>query len=122
MSPKISVDNIAWIAHEVECMYCVVIGKRVEAGWEYLDKESIKDIKEGVKFIIENPELTPKVMHKMWVEKMEKEGWKYGPKVDMEAKVHPDLAEYGARPRWMRMRDQLVSVTIRTLLGIGVDE
>jgi hypothetical protein len=53
---------------------------------------------------------------------MEKEGWKYGPMVDMEAKVHPDLAEYSTLPRWMRMRDQLVSVTIRMLLGIGVDE
>jgi hypothetical protein len=122
MESKISVDNIAWIAHEVECMYCVVVGKPVGAGWGYLDKSSIKDLKEGIKFIAKHPEITPKVAHTVWVEKMEKEGWKYGEKADLEAKVHPDLAEYDLLPSWLRMRDQLVSVTIKTLLGIGLDE
>lgn len=122
MSPKISVDNIAWIAHEVECMYCVVVGKPVGAAWEYLDKNNIKNLKEGIKYIAKHPTLTPKVAHRMWVEKMKKEGWKYGEKADLEAKVHPDLADYDMLPSWIRMRDRLISVTIKTLLGIGLDE
>jgi hypothetical protein len=122
MGSKISIGSIARISYEVARIYCTVVGKRVEPKWEYLDEESVKCIKEGVKFITENPELTPKVIHKMLVEKMEKEGWKYGPMVDTREKVHPEVSEYSGLPRWVRIRDRLVFVTIRTLLGIDVDE
>ncbi len=99
-----------------------MVGGQREASWEDLDITEVSHLKDGIKALAENPSITPRVAHKVWVDQMKSDGWEYGEEFDEDTKKHPDVTEYDKLPRWMRMRDQLADVTIKTLLGLGVDE
>jgi hypothetical protein len=58
-------------------------------------KEALTD---GVKFMLENPDITPKESHENWCRMKTRQGWVYGNVKDFEKKTHPDLVPYEDLP------------------------
>ena len=65
----------------------------------------------------------PEQRHRAFVEKMTKEGWKYGPETDAEKKEHPDIVLYADLPPDRRLKNQVyadVILAVGRALGLPV--
>jgi hypothetical protein len=113
----ISKDEIAHIVYEADRIYRRALGERPRRAWEGALDWEVQIAKEGVNNIIRNPEYSSEIAHDEWMAFMKERGWTYGMKLDRERKEHPDIVEYRRLPSQQRVRDTLVDVLVRTLLG-----
>jgi hypothetical protein len=61
----------------------------------------------GVKKVLDNPNITPEELHNNWVKQRTKDGWVYGEVKDQEKKTHPDLVPYDKLPYEQKIKDKV---------------
>ncbi len=111
---------IARVAHEANKAYCEGIGDMSQFSWdespEWQRHSSIK----GVQFHLENPDATEAASHESWLAEKERDGWKYGPVKNPEAKEHPCFVPHSELPLSQQLKDRLFKAVVDALRGMEV--
>lgn len=99
-------EQIARVCHEANTAYCYVVGDSALPHWHDLTEDYQKSAIRGVEFTLANAS-TPQLQHDAWMIERISQGWKYGPVLDREAKIHPNLIPYDQLPVAQKVKDQL---------------
>lgn len=100
-------EQIAKLAHEVNRAYCKSIGDNSQPTWENAPKWQKESAINGVKYHLENPNISPEMSHENWLREKEKTGWKYGDVKDPIKKEHPCIVEYSKLPKEQKAKDYM---------------
>ena len=109
------VEFIAECCHEFNRVLCANQGGDVQPPWGEAPRWQRESAISGVKFIINNPEVTDEEVHMKWMTDKLNDGWKYGEVKDPEAKTHPCLKPYDQLPDDQRLKDSLFRTTVLML-------
>lgn len=110
---KLSVNDIAELAHEVNRAYCLSQLDFSQLPWDDAPDWQKESAIKGVKFHLEHPEATPEMSHNEWLKEKEAAGWKYGPVKNIETKEHPCFCSYQQLPPEQRAKDYLFRGVVR---------
>jgi hypothetical protein len=106
---------IAKVCHEVNRAYCASIGDHSQPTWENAPEWQRASAINGVKFTRANPDAPPSASHESWLEEKRRDGWKYGPLKNPDAKEHPCFVSYDELPIEQRTKDYLFQAVVRSI-------
>ena len=89
-------EFISRIRHLGWCCY------QIAAGQDYNvepNKDQYESLLQGVKFGLQNLDMTPEQNHENWMKCKTEQGWVYGEVKDFEKKTHPDLVPFNELPK-----------------------
>lgn len=107
------VNAIARVCHEANRAYCVVVGDPGLPEWELLDESYKGSTRIGVRNALCG--VTPQDAHESWMKERRAQGWVYGPELDREHKVHPNLVPYAELPAAQQRKDVLFLAIVEAL-------
>ncbi|MBY8279851.1 hypothetical protein KW516_19210 [Vibrio fluvialis] len=110
----LDIENIAKRCHEVNRAYCESIGDTSQVPWSEAPDWQKQSAINGVKFRLDNPNVTSAQMHENWMKDKEADGWVYGEVKDIAAKTHPCMLPYDQLPKEQQIKDRLFAVTVDT--------
>jgi len=103
---------VAKVAHEANRAYCETLNDFSQPPWWGIPDWQEESIMNGVRFRLENPDITPEQQHKQWMKQKTEEGWVYGETKDPEKKTHPCLVDYEDLPEVQKFKDSLFGVIV----------
>lgn len=109
------IEDIARVAHEVNRSYCEALGDTSQVAWGDAPDWQRASAVNGVTFHLENEGASPSASHDNWLAEKEREGWRYGPVKDADAKTHPCCVPYEDLPVEQRAKDYIFSAIVRAL-------
>lgn len=109
----VNIEQVARVAHETNRAYCASIGDDSQKSWDEAEEWQRDSILRGVKFAIDNPDISPSGLHDAWCRSKIAEGWKYGSVKDPIKKEHHCLVPYGELPAEQRIKDHLLIHVIK---------
>lgn len=113
------IEQIARTCHEVCAAYAVSCGDHSYMPWE-CSKDYVRiAAREGVRFALDHPGVTPEALHEVWCMELWKKGWTYGPVKDTEKKTHPSLVAYDQLPTTQRLKDELFRAVVCSFMPPG---
>lgn len=113
-------EAAARAAHEANRAYCIAIGDFSQPHWEEAPSWAQDSARLGVQAIHDNPATTPEQSHQGWLAQKERDGWKYGPVKNPDAKEHPCFVPYAELPPHQQAKDAIFGTVVRsTLLALG---
>ena len=118
MESRLSVGEVARVAHEVNRAYCAALGDASQLQWEEAPEWQKKSAITGVKFNIDNKTAPPSAVHDSWLREKMADGWKYGPVKDVEKKEHPCCVEYHELPVEQKAKDFIFRAVVYELLQL----
>ena len=101
--------------HDVNNAIRVHFGEKADPPLNELSKEVLVGKLNGIKKVIENPGITPEMMHKEWMDSHIKDGWVYGEVKDFEKKTHPCLIPYEELPENQRLKDRIFVALVNSM-------
>jgi hypothetical protein len=107
--------EIAMVCHEVNRAYCQALGDESQLSWNDCPMWQRESAVAGVTAHLANPEMTPEDSHKEWSAHKVKDGWKFGPVKNPDAKEHPCLVEYSKLPVEQRAKDYIFRAIVHSL-------
>lgn len=107
------IERTAMRAHEANRGYCLALGDTSQVPWEEAPDWQRQSAIKGVQFIIDNPDASPAESHVSWLKEKRRDGWKYGPVKDAEAKTHPCFVPYDELPIEQRAKDYIFGAVVR---------
>lgn len=113
----IEVERIAEFCHEVNRLYCQVLGDNSQLPWKVAPWWQKQSAIAGVMLVQRNPDQPPSFNHEGWKKRKLDDGWKYGEIKDEEAKTHPCILPYGELPPEQKVKDQLFKASVLALSG-----
>jgi hypothetical protein len=119
---KLTINQIAGIAHELNRIYCIQLGDMSHPPWATAPKWQSESAIGGVQDIIDGKTRTFEDQHNAWMKWKTDDGWVYGEKKDPEAKTHPCIMAYDDLPETDRIKDELYRNTVMALLPLLVKE
>lgn len=108
-------SDIARVCHEVNRAYCAAIGDSSQVAWENAPQWQRDSAIKGVEFTIATPNAEPHDSHNSWLAEKERDGWKFGPVKDVDAKTHPCFVPYDQLPVDQRTKDYLFQAVVKAL-------
>ena len=114
MTQEEKIEFIAKKAHEVNFAYCRAIGDPAQH-WDEAPDALKESVRSGVKMHLDKPDTTPEESHKAWLDFKAKDGWKYGPQKDFDAKTHPCFLPYNELPVRQRAKDYIFKAVVEQL-------
>ena len=109
----ITVDEIGRVCHEANRAYCHFTGDPGLPAWDDLSPDYRASTALGVRLALEGS--TPERSHTAWVSERLGAGWVYGPVLDREKKIHPNLVPYDQLPLAQRVKDHLFLAIVQAL-------
>jgi hypothetical protein len=109
------VEKAARAAHEANRAYCGTMGDYSQESWEEAPKWQRDSCRQGVRFVLENPDCLPEDQHENWMREKLVQGWKYGPVKDVTRKEHPCMVTYQDLPLSQRVKDSIFQAVVRTV-------
>jgi hypothetical protein len=116
---KLTVQNIAKMAHENNRIYCEMLEDMSQPSWEAAPDWQKESAVAGVEMIIANPDTTPEQSHLGWLAQKEADGWKHGLVKDVEKKEHPCFVSYDKLPTEQRAKDLIFGTVVRLYLKVN---
>lgn len=110
-----NIESIAKVCHEANRAYCQSLGDFSQAPWDTAPRWQQESAINGVRFRVQNPEVTPEGMHENWANEKRALGWKFGPVKEPEQKLHPCLVPYSELPEPQKRKDVLFSAIVAAL-------
>lgn len=107
-------EQLAELCHEVNRMYCKIIGDESQPPWAEAPDWQKESILAGVQYHLSNPYIGPVASHDNWMAHKLLEGWKYGPIKDVDKKEHPCLLPYHRLPVEQQIKDNLFSSIVNS--------
>jgi hypothetical protein len=111
----IDVAQIAKVCHEANRAYAQTLGDKTLKSWEECEQAQRDSILQGVLFRINNPDAGPSASHDSWMAAKVKDGWKYGPSLDREAKIHPAMVPFEKLPVAVQIKDNLFTGIVNSI-------
>ena len=116
---KLTVEEIANVAHNINKAFCASMGDLSQAEWELAPEWQRQSAINGVKAHIDSGlTMLPEDSHISWKKQKESEGWIYGTEKNPELKQHPCMVEYSELPREQKAKDYLFREVVHTLAKI----
>lgn len=116
---KLTEEQIANVAHQVNKAYCSSIGDNSQPEWELAPEWQRDSAINGVKAHIDSGlTMLPEDSHISWMKQKESEGWVYGERKDPDKKTHPCMVPYDQLPVEQRTKDYLFREVVHTLVKI----
>lgn len=112
-----TIMHIAKVCHEENKSYCESISDMSQPTWEDAPEWQKQSACDGVKYFLENPDVTPEDMHDNWLHEKIRTGWHYGEEKNTANKTHPCMVMYWDLPEEQRMKDTIFMQTIKTLIS-----
>lgn len=78
-----------------------------------ISAERLESLKNGTKAVLENPNMTPKDNHNLWVKTKRNQGYIYGPVLDLENKTHPSIVAFEELPDVEKRKDEMDLMMVR---------
>ena len=108
-------QSIARVCHEANRAYCKSIGDDSQPAWDDAPDWQKQSAVNGVLLHLTQPDGTPSCSHEEWLKEKERDGWKYGPVKNHEAKEHPCFVPYDELPEEQKRKDALFIAVVRAL-------
>ncbi len=102
-----TIDTIARVAHEVNRAYCRASGDESQPHWWEAPEWQRESVRAGVRGVLDGTYATAEQQHAAWLERKERDGWRYGRVKDVEAKLHPAFVPWSHLPREHRIKADL---------------
>jgi hypothetical protein len=115
MFVKLSLEDIARAAHQINRAYCQALGDNSQLPWEEAPEWQKKSAIAGVEFYINHPTANPSASHDSWLRLKVADGWKYGPVKDAEKKEHPCCVEYHELPTEQKAKGYIFRAVVHAL-------
>lgn len=117
--PELNAFVVAQICHEANRAFCLLNGDPALPNWGKLPEELQRSCLSGVLFTIANPEAGDSASHESWAAERMGQGWVYGPTLDRDAKIHPNLVPFDQLPREQQFKDRLFRTIVLAALAAG---
>jgi hypothetical protein len=116
---SVLINMIARACHEANAAFCLSIGETdgVYPTWKEAPDEQKRSCLDGVRFTLENSDLTPEDQHRNWSEFKKADGWVYGEKKDPVNKTHPCMVDYDQLPMEQRVKDYIFRAIVKSVAG-----
>lgn len=109
------IEKIAKVAHEVNKAYCESLGDCSQPSWQDAPDWQKDSIVRGVKYHLENSEVTPAQSHENWRFEKFDQGFVYGEVKDEVAKTHPCCVPYEDLPDSQKAKDFIFRQIVHSL-------
>ena len=109
-------ELLAQVCHEANRAICVGNGDFSQPAWADAPDWQRESCLGGVQSALATPYQSPWQSHDGWMARKLREGWRYGPTKDLEAKVHPCLLPYGELPLHEQLKDSVFLSIVRGFL------
>lgn len=116
---KITVEQIAQVAHEINKAFCESIGDLSQPTWDEAPEWQKNSAINGVQFHIANPAAKPSDSHDNWLKEKVAEGWVYGEVKDPVKKEHPCCVPYEQLPVEQRSKDYLFKQVVHSMMKLS---
>lgn len=103
------VRHIGWVCYQIA------------SGQEYNglpNEDQLKSLMNGVRYALENPNMTAEENHNNWMRMKESQGWVYGPTKDFDKKTHPDMVPFDDLPEIEKKKDIMDSIATKLALEL----
>ena len=110
-----TIENIAGVCHEANRAYCATLGDTSHPTWENALEWQKEPVRNGVRFALANPGVTPAESHANWLAEKAASGWKFGPVKDLGKKEHPCFLPYEEMPEEQKRKDAIFLGVVRAL-------
>lgn len=118
MTLKLTVEQIARVAHEVNREYSKSIGDPVKPSWEEAPEDQRVSCIKGVEFHLANPTSAPGDSHAEWLSHKVQTGWTYGENIDPIRMTHPNLVVFDRLSVAQQAKDFIFVAIVRQLAGL----
>lgn len=115
---KLTIEQIARVAHEVNRSYSEAIGEPAKPSWEDAPEHQRVSLRKGIQFIIDNPNAQARDSHDSWMQEKIRTGWHWGPKLDEIRMEHPQFLPYEQIPTEQRAKDFIFSTLVKQLAAV----
>lgn len=109
------IRKIAIMCHQTNKAWCELNGDTSQKDWFEAEPWQRESAMKGVEFRLGNPYAGNDSQHNAWLRDKIKDGWKYGPVKNAEAKEHPCLVQYSALPEFEKKKDALFCAIVDAL-------
>lgn len=106
---------IASVCHEANRAYCVSTGDFSQLPWTDAPDWQRKSAILGVTGILDGRITRPEQSHESWLAEKQRDGWKYGPVKNVDAKEHPCFVPYADLPAGQQKKDALFFAVVTAL-------
>lgn len=106
---------IARTCHEANRAWCEVNGDNSQVPWDDAEHWQKVSARDGVFFVVENPEAGDSALHDQWMRDKLADGWTYGPEKNAEHKTHPCLVPFEDLPHMQQAKDKLFRAIVHAL-------
>ena len=110
-----SLEMIAKACHEANKAICDFNNESMDS-WDDAKQWQRDAAIQGVKDLIDNPNLTPESLHIKWMENKEKDGWEYGTIKDADKKTHPCMIPYDQLPEYQQLKDHVFHSIVKSFI------
>ena len=107
-------ENIALMCHELNKVYCKMLGDDSQVPWDALCAEMRNSLVDAVKYCMVN-DPTPKESHENWMEVRTEQGWIFGSKKCGIKKTHPCLVAYDKLTQEHKVKDVMFICMVKML-------
>lgn len=112
------IEIAAAACHEANCQYGLVESEDEQPCWEHVQEARRARYRDGVMAVINNPSITPKGQHTVWMATRSRNGWLYGPIRDGSKKTHPCMTDYDSLPDVEKRKDALFIAVAKAVVGV----
>lgn len=78
-----------------------------------ISAERLESLKKGTQAVLENPNMTPKDNHNLWVKTKREQGYIFGPTIDLENKTHPSIVAFEELSDVEKRKDEMDLMMVR---------
>ena len=115
MGVRMTNEQIARVAHEVNRAYCQALGDHSQPAWEDAPQWQRDSALLGVQLHTENPDAGPQASHESWMAQKVADGWTYGPEKRPELKQHHCIVPFDALPVEQQAKDFIFRGVVHAL-------
>lgn len=113
---KLKAEDIARVCHEANRAYCVALGDTSQPAWDEAPTWQQQSAIVGVQSF--SVARDGRDQHESWMYHKLKDGWRYGPIKDVDAKTHPSLLPYTRLTKEEQAKDSLFRAVCGALFGV----
>ena len=118
---SLTTQEIARVCHEANRALQIIqrlngdTSIEVSPSWHTAPISQKSSCEDGVRYRLDNPDVTPEQMHENWCDFKARDGWTYGPVKSESSKKHPCLVAYDDLPEDQKIKDTLFSAIVEAL-------
>lgn len=112
------IEFISMIRHISWCSYQIGVNQEYN---ENINDDQLESLIDGVKFMLDNPNITPEQSHNNWMKMKISQGWTYGETKDFNKKTHPNLIPYEYLSNVEKNKDKISDISHRMALKLWND-